>query len=386
MEDVKSIAVAFIGSFFNIWFVGLIVLFYSLLYSLQDALIYHPRNYRGRYANYYSRAHEMAAEKLKNVNGGVVKEIYYTTPGDSVKHTAYWIPPFARSYFKICNDPYVEYLKQNPRKGDVNNFDLWITANGNAGLALDWLTFTSKYVESLHKERTIAPDRNPPSSFLLLDYPGYGENVGGTPSPSTIQTAFKFALLALQKEMKRYYGKTHVRACNEEIYGKESKNRFGLNYNFKALAHSIGSSAVLQFGASTLGDTKLHVEKYVLISPFSSMYEMTKLVVGPLPFIKYILKHDWDNLRYIQKIGTCANCTATERMRYDAKRVKISIIHGKMDEVVPFKMGEGLFEYAKEIKDKANGDLQLKFTAIKRANHNNIVTVAQDDIMKQMMS
>ena len=186
--------------------------------------------------------------------------------------------------------------------------------------------------------------------------------------------------------MKRYYGKTHVRACNEEIYGKESKNRFGLNYNFKALAHSIGSSAVLQFGASTLGDTKLHVEKYVLISPFSSMYEMTKLVVGPLPFIKYILKHDWDNLRYIQKIGTCANCTATERMRYDAKRVKISIIHGKMDEVVPFKMGEGLFEYAKEIKDQSKWRSSVKVYGNKRANHNNIVTVAQDDIMKQMMS
>ena len=118
MEDVKSI-VTFIGSFFNVWFVGLIVLFYSLLYSLQDALIYHPRNYGGRYANYYSRAHEMAAETLKNVNGGVVREIHYTTPDDSVKHTAYWIPPFDRPYFKICNDPYLEYLKQNPRKDDL---------------------------------------------------------------------------------------------------------------------------------------------------------------------------------------------------------------------------------------------------------------------------
>ena len=384
MEDVKSIAVTFLGSFFNVWFVGLVVLFYSLLYSLQDALIYHPRNYGGRYAKYYDRAIEMAAEKLKNVNSGVVKEIYYSTPGDNVKHTAYWIPPFDRSYFKVCNDPYLEYVKQNMDEDSVNNFDLWITANGNAGLALDWLTFASKYAESLHKKRPNAPEKNPPSSFLLLDYPGYGKN-SGTPSPPTIQTAFKSALSALQKEMKRYYGTTSVKRCNEQIFGSENKKRFGLNYNFKGLAHSIGCSAILQFGASTLG-SKLHIEKYVLISPFSSMYEMTKKVVGPLPFIKHILKHDWDNLKYIQEIGSCANCTAAERMRYDAKRVKINIMHGRMDEVVPFKMGRELFEFAKEVKDKVNEDLQLKFTAVKRANHNNIVTVAQNDIMKQMIN
>ena len=88
MEDVKSIAVAFIGSFFNIWFVGLIVLFYSLLYSLQDA-VFTIHATTGEDMQTIIAGLTRWRHKKKNVNGGVVKEIYYTTPGDSVKHTAY---------------------------------------------------------------------------------------------------------------------------------------------------------------------------------------------------------------------------------------------------------------------------------------------------------
>ena len=89
MEDVKSIGITFFQSFFNLWFIGLIALIYILLYSLQDALIYHPRNYHGRYQNYYHKAETVAKSSLKMPNGGMIKNIQYVTTYSNVRYIFY---------------------------------------------------------------------------------------------------------------------------------------------------------------------------------------------------------------------------------------------------------------------------------------------------------
>ena len=84
-----------------------------------------------------------------------------------------------------------------------------------------------------------------PSSFLLVDYPGYGKN-GGSPSPSTVLNSYSLALKALQSKMRAYYSVKNIKNCNKEIYDADDKNRFGINFKLNAVAHSIGSSAALQ--------------------------------------------------------------------------------------------------------------------------------------------
>ena len=410
MEDVKSIFITFFQSFFNLWFIGLIALIYILLYSLQDALIYHPRNYHGRYQNYYHKAETVAKSSLKMPNGGMIKNIQYVTK-DKIKHTAYWIPPFKRDYFKRCNDEYLQKIKEDQSENVLPHFELWITGNGNAGLAKDWLAFSAEYVKKQYDRKASSLKKKyVPISFLLIDYPGYGANVGGMPSPSSILESYQLAVNIVQIEMRKYFSATNIKKCNEKIYGNNNndqndKNRHrhhhhyyhGLNFKLNAIAHSIGSSAVLQYGATTLGDRKLHIHKYILISPFSSMFEMTKVVIGPLPFVKYMLQHDWDNLRYVKQISECHNCNEKERVRYNKNGVTINIFHGTKDEVVPFRMGQEVYEFVMEklvngkmmINSHGENDVEMmfhtKFTSINGANHNNIVSVGKNEIMNQML-
>ena len=60
------------------------------------------------------------------------------------------MPPFAiyRSYFKRCNDEYLQKIKEDESENVLPHFELWITGNGNAGLAKDWLAFSAEYVNA----------------------------------------------------------------------------------------------------------------------------------------------------------------------------------------------------------------------------------------------
>ena len=124
---------------------------------------------------------------------------------------------------------------------------------------------------------------------------------------------------------------------------------------------------------------------------------MTKVVIGPLPFVKYMLQHDWDNLRYVKQISECHNCNEKERVRYNKNGVTINIFHGTKDEVVPFRMGQEVYEFVMEklvngkmmINSRGENDVEMmfhtKFTSINGANHNNIVSVGKNEIMNQML-
>ena len=85
MEDVKSIAVTFIGSFFNVWFVGLIVLFYSLLYRCK-MLLFTIHATTGEDMQTIIAGPRDGGRNTENEMGSTET---YTTPDDSVKHTAY---------------------------------------------------------------------------------------------------------------------------------------------------------------------------------------------------------------------------------------------------------------------------------------------------------
>ena len=83
-----------------------------------------------------------------------------------------------------------------------------------------------------------------PISFLLIDYPGYGANVGGMPSPSSILESYQLAVNIVQIEMRKYFSATNIKKCNEKIYGNNNNDQndkiviiinyyHGLNFKIK---------------------------------------------------------------------------------------------------------------------------------------------------------
>ena len=112
---------------------------------------------------------------------------------------------------------------------------------------------------------------------------------------------------------------------------------------------------------------------------------MAKIVVGPLPFLKYLLTHDWNNLRYIKKISQCFECSKKEKIEYNKKGVTMKIVHGTKDDIVPIKMGKIVYDFATENLINDNNNMFYTLYTSVDANHNNIVSKVKDEIMNQMM-
>ena len=114
---------------------------------------------------------------------------------------------------------------------------------------------------------------------------------------------------------------------------------------------------------------------------------MAKTVVGPLPFLKYLLTHDWDNLRYIKQIGECFECSEKEKKQYNKSGVTVKIIHGRIDDIVPMRMGKTVYNFATEMLLNGEHSDDMFYTSYTPvdADHNNIVSKANAEIMNQMM-
>jgi pimeloyl-ACP methyl ester carboxylesterase len=360
----QSHAVAFFQGFFNWCCLSFFFVLYYVLYAAQDGLIYHPRVYTGRYTNYYARVEERAKEKLKYTNNGVVRRVTYDVPGVG-RQTAYWIPP-PQDAFETCGA--LQQGDDEAPSQPTPPLRVWLAYGGNAALAMDWLAFAAEYMSSTR--RTSPPG---PVSFFLVDYPGYGRNKGA-PTPDGILQETDLALEALEHKMRVYFQSSKQSDCYPL-----SKNNF---FQISMVGHSLGCAAALQYGAMTGGSRARHVDKYVLVSPFTSMLEMTKQVVGPLPFVKYILRHDFDNVEKLGKVANCTACSSDEERQVFARRgVSIKILHGDRDEIVPAAMGKALYEYGKKHYGKV---MKIKHHVVRGAGHNNILSVAQSKIFKAM--
>ncbi len=77
--------------------------------------------------------------------------------------------------------------------------------------------------------------------------------------------------------------------------------------------------------------------------------------VFPIPLIEYVVKSRFDSLQKIRDV-----------------HAPILIVHGARDEVVPFEMGQQLFQAAPEPK---------RFYPIERATHNNLMEVGGESYL-----
>jgi alpha-beta hydrolase superfamily lysophospholipase len=246
------------------------------------------------------------------------KMIYFPRSYDNTVSGLFHPPLLEIKYTTSEGKQTVFYIPPSKKTGKVST--IWLLFGGNASLALFWRDFVDYY------------PGNKDTGFLLIDYPGYGK-CEGNPSPDTILESTSKAL--------------------EELLKKIKLERHDLKISL--LGHSLGAAAALLLAA------KNNINQIILISPFTSMRDMAKRVVGPLHFL---LRDNYDNIAHL------------EALIKSEKSVNITIFHGSRDEVIPVEMSRIL---AKKFSQK------IKYYEIKGANHNSIINHIQDKIYDVML-
>ena len=199
------------------------------------------------------------------------------------------------------------------------NVTLYILIGGNGMTALDWTDWVTGLVPLMEAEK-------PNAAFLLIDYPGYGNNPGN-PSPETI---------------------------NECIHKSFAKTLEVLEIDeINVLGHSIGAAAAAKWVVEMEGH---RITRLVLSAPFTSVSDMTKVIFPILPhFLSSIVsRHNWDNRQSLKTITNKENVG------------DVIIVHGETDEIVPWAMG-------RELSQVAN----CRFVSVPSTQHNEILAHQQ---------
>ena len=164
---------------------------------------------------------------------------------------------------------------------------LWIFLNGNAALALQWLPLLNAIDTSQ-------------CGFLLIDYPGYGFNQG-SPNQQSIRESVQNAV----HEIKARY--PSITAVN-----------------------TIGQSLGAAVAVDTASD--LRPSSLILISPFTSLYDMASIAVGQW-WSQLLSPFLWDSFHTQDTLPV---------LRTKLPDLRVMIIHGTKERVVPFSMGKSL--------------------------------------------
>jgi pimeloyl-ACP methyl ester carboxylesterase len=173
-------------------------------------------------------------------------------------------------------------------QGDLKSpRNLWIFCAGNGTLALEWSEWIQEH----------APKED---AWLLIDYPGYGD-CKGSPNPARIRENLKQA----------------VPLAIHEIGWTAPPDPSRLRF----FGHSLGSAACL------IAASEFKIQRGVLISPFTSTMEMSRVLTGlPLGFLVW---HRFDNSARLTELE--ARGTG-----------QVIILHGTDDEVIPVDMSRSL--------------------------------------------
>lgn len=186
--------------------------------------------------------------------------------------------------------------------------NLWIVCGGNGTVALDWASWLAMR----------APSED---AWLLVDFPGYGA-CEGSPNPNHIRESFRTVIPIASESV----GLTSTPDPKRlRIYG-----------------HSLGAAACL------IAATECNIHSGVLVSPFTSTMDMSRLLIGvPLGFL---ITHRYDNSARLDELIARAP-------------TNITILHGTHDEVIPVQMSRTLAQ---------GREPSVKLVEIQGALHNNI--------------
>ena len=196
---------------------------------------------------------------------------------------------------------------------------LWVVFGGNATTALDWLA-------------VLKDCQLDAGAFLLVDYPGYGLCAGNPSADSILENAIG-AYQALV-DTKRWI----IR-----------RPRLGV------LGRSLGAAAGLEFAE------KFPPQDLVLIAPFTTMEDMVKKFIGF--HVGMLLLDRYDNL------------TALSRVCAQNPELKMTIIHGEKDALIPISMGRKL---SQSVPDSP------EFHSIPGASHGSVFADAREVIYAKL--
>ena len=184
-----------------------------------------------------------------------------------------------------------------PRDGRALPSTLWVLFAGNGSLVLDW-------------DDIIRGDTDRGHAFLLVDYPGYGR-CEGQPSPASIRENAAGAMDALARRLGQADGPALARALTTG------------GGRLAVMGHSIGTGTALEFAAR-----RPEVSRVVLVSPFTSLRDMARGVVGwPLC---WLLRGNFDNRARLAELAARPLPPA------------VFIFHGDEDTMIPPTMGRVL--------------------------------------------
>ncbi len=255
------------------------------LAGCQSLIIYYPRSYT---ENTLARARAT----------GVVPIPFETNQGSQIAHL----------------------LPARELSEDANAATLWIVTAGNGSLALDYLDDTLAW-QAVH----------PNSSFLFVDYPGYG-NCQGKPDPGAITESLDAA---------------HARI--------KTTGQTGRIEHLGCFGHSLGAAAAL------IAAERLGADRIILLSPFTSMADMAEKQFGK--WARFLVRHRFDNRARMKALA-------------DREDVEIIIFHGESDNLVPASMSHELSESFPKIISALH--------LVQGAGHNDIMSMAGHSIAREV--
>jgi pimeloyl-ACP methyl ester carboxylesterase len=118
--------------------------------------------------------------------------------------------------------------------------------------------------------------------------------------------------------------------------------------------HSLGAAVAL------IAASEYHIQKGVIISPFTSTMDMAKIVIG-LP-IGPLVTQRYDNSARLRELESFGD-------------TRVMIIHGVEDEVIPVEMGRQL---------KTEHPNMVQLVEIPGGHHNDLSMIATDQIIVSM--
>ena len=186
--------------------------------------------------------------------------------------------------------------------------NLWIFCGGNGTVALDW----SEWLQ------THAPQED---AWLLVDFPGYGD-CQGNPTPRRIRENFLAAMPLALREIG--------------WAGQPDPTRL------RFFGDSLGGAACM------IAATEFHIQRGVLLAPFTSTMAMsqhlTGLPLGPLVW------HRFDNAARLAELAARGPG-------------KVIILHGTDDEAIPVAMSRTLARQREDV---------VQLTEIPAGRHNTV--------------
>jgi len=162
--------------------------------------------------------------------------------------------------------------------------------------------------------------------IFVLGYPGYGGNDGAPSEPSFMEGA----LLSYE-----YLQNSGVSSGDIVLYGE-----------------SIGSGVAVQLAAS------VQARSLILESPMSSAIEVAREHY-PWLLVSLLIKDTFQSIDYIDRID-----------------MPLLVMHGDRDQVIPIRIGQHLFEKARDPKT---------FITLKGAGHNNLQLYPVREIAREFL-